>query len=71
MFVELTRAQLRDIDGDWYNSGPTLQRFNTSLNDAKIADCSEWKQQKKFINEGSRAVERAYSTGMEKQQQSR
>jgi hypothetical protein len=71
VFVELTRAQLRDIDGDWYHSGPTLQSFNTSVNEAKTAYCPEWKQQKEFVKLGAEAVERAYSTKMEEQQQSR
>jgi hypothetical protein len=71
VFVELTHAQLPDIDGDWYNSGPTLQSFNTSINEAKTANCPSWKQQKSFVKEGMGAVEGAYSTGMEEQQQSR
>jgi hypothetical protein len=71
VFVELTRAQLRDIDGDWYKSDPTLQSFNTSVNEAKTAYCPDWKQQKNLVRLAAEAVERAYFTKMEEQQQSR
>lgn len=69
--VELTQAQLRGIDGDWYNSGPTLQQLNTSLYEAKTADCPGWKSQNDYFKAGTQAVDRAYSAENVPSQQSR
>jgi len=71
VFVELTRDQLRDIDGNWYHSGSTLQSFNNSINEAKAADCPAWNQQKLCTEEGTRAVEQAFSNKVEAEQQAR
>jgi len=71
IFVELSEGQISEIDGNWLNSQATRDKFNSTVNDARNADCPEWRGQKQYVETATCALKRANAEDITALQQSR